>query len=488
MAAPNVEFVLPALSELLPLYDKVDHCVDDLVKSKGDIYLPRPNPEDTSYENTLRYESYQTRAVFYNVTARTLNGLVGQIYANAPEVELPGVLKNLEKDANGKGVGIVQSSKAAVDFAFRHGRLGLYIDYPKLEKPATRKQLDDGEVKPSISVYASANIINWRPMRRLGKWVYSLIVLKENYEVESDDGFEVKTETQYRVLRLVNDIYIVEIWRKDTGIWDKTISVPVGADGQPFNEIPFTFVGAVNNDPAPDQPPLYSLAELNIAHYRNSADHEESCFIVGQPLIVTTGLTEEWLDKVLGGKIRAGSRGGLPLGVGADAKVLQVAPNVMPMEAMLHKEKQMVAIGAKLVEDREVQQTATEATINNAAETSILATIANNVSAGYQFALEWAAKFVGVTGAPKFQLNTEFAITKLSPQERTALIAEWQAGAISWTELREKLHGGGIATQDDAKALAEIEAANAKKADEAADAAKKLADAVPQPVKPVTKK
>lgn len=478
---PNVEFVLPALTQLLPLYEVVDDCVDDLVKGLGTKYLPMPNPDDKSPDNLARFESYNKRAVFYNVTGRTLNGLTGQIYSNEPEVELPGVLDKIKDDSNGKGVSLVQSSKAASDYVLRHGRCGLYIDYPKIDRPATKLELDQGLIKPSISVYAAKNIINWRLKKRQGKWIYSLIVLVESYDVDVD-GFEVQQERQYRVLTLINDIYTVQVWRNITGVWQHEDSIPVDSDGKFFNEIPFTFIGAVNNDPEPDQPPLYPLAVLNISHYCNSADYEESCFLVGQPLYVVTGITQEWLTDVLKGKILSGSRGGLPLPVNANAEILQPAPNIMPFENMQHKEKQMVAIGAKLIEDKSVQQTATEATIHNAAETSILATIANNVSAAFKFACEWAGRFVGVTSGIAFKLNTDFAINKLTPQERTALMQEWQANAITFSEYRQKLKSAGIATLDDEEAQKELDQQEQKKQDNAASAAKKLAEAVPQPL------
>ena len=56
--------------------------------------------------------------------------------------------------------------------------------------------------------------------------------------------------------------------------------------------IPFIFCGALNNSPDVDKSPVYDIAEVNIAHYRNSADYEESCFIAGQATPVLTGLTQ----------------------------------------------------------------------------------------------------------------------------------------------------------------------------------------------------
>ena len=59
--------------------------------------------------------------------------------------------------------------------------------------------------------------------------------------------------------------------------------IPTSAQGQPLTRIPFQFIGWENNDETPDLPPLYDLSIINLAHYRNSADYEEACYITGNP-------------------------------------------------------------------------------------------------------------------------------------------------------------------------------------------------------------
>jgi len=56
-----------------------------------------------------------------------------------------------------------------------------------------------------------------------------------------------------------------------------------------------------------------------------------------------------------------------------------------------------------------------------------------------------------------FKLSTDFAIAKMSPEERKALLAEWQGGILSFSETREQFRQSGIATLDDKQAKAEIE-------------------------------
>ncbi|QDP56576.1 MAG: putative portal protein [Prokaryotic dsDNA virus sp.] len=471
---PNVAFVRKDLKALLPLYQLIRDCIDGEVKVKAAKakYLPQPNAEDESEENLARFKAYIERAVFYNVTARTLKGFVGQVFLRDPVVEVPTLLQIVNEDANGGGVSLTQSSKKAVAYVLSHGRAGLFVDYPATEGVASRAQLEAGDIRPTVNLYAPWRVLNWRTTKRGAREILSLVVLSETY-IQSDDGFEMKEAEQFRVLRLGKsqdnvqdnidegvDVYTVEVWRKEGGNFGISESYqPRDSSGALLKEIPFTFIGSENNDVEIDNPPLYDLASLNIAHYRNSADYEESCFIVGQPTPYFAGLTEEWVKNVMGGTVTLGSRGAVPLPEGGSAGLLQAASNTMPKEAMEHKERQMVALGAKLVEQTTVQRTATEADLEATSENSTLTSSAKNVSAAYQWGLEWCAIFVGVPeNGIKFELNTEFDIANMTPQERAQVISEWQSGAISFTEMRENLRKAGVAKLDDKKAKEEIDA------------------------------
>jgi hypothetical protein len=121
------------------------------------------------------------------------------------------------------------------------------------------------------------------------------------------------------------------------------------------------------------------------------------------------------------------------------------------------KERQMVALGARLVEQKEVQRTATEAELEAASEGSSLASATKNVSAAFEWALKWAARLVGQPDSGvKFELNTDFDIARMSPEEQAKLIDSWMKGAITFEEMRAPLKKAGIATEDDATAKAKI--------------------------------
>lgn len=464
---------------MLPRYLVVRDCVEQNVKDKGQLYLPMPSLEDTQENNNARYAAYLLRALFYAVTSRTLLGMVGQVYARAAQVKLPALLRSLETDVSGSGLSLLQLSVDTMYDVMSCGRAGIYVDYPALEGAATVADIVNGRVSPTLTTYVPEAIINWRTKKRGSKTVLSLVVLKESVDVEGD--FNVDKQVQYRELRLVDDVYTVRVWQEATSgsialaqrvapaaqaLIGGEVTVPRDSKGQPFNEIPFTFVGSMNNDSTIDEAPLYDLAQVNIAHYRNSADFEEACFIVGQPTPWFSGLTAEWVEDVLKGKVLLGSRAAVLLPENSQAGLLQVSPNTMPEAAMKHKEAQMVALGAKLIENRSVRRTLGEVEQSNAAETSILAACANNVSAAYTWALQRACAFVGADPTEcLFALNTDFAKSPMPAEDRMQLVADMQAGVLTYTEVRNQLRRVGIATEDDAAALIEIDARQKKKAE-----------------------
>jgi hypothetical protein len=461
---PNVQFQRAEVTAAATKWNLIADCLagqdaikaHDLALLEGDDdtrYLPKPNPDDLTERNVTRYEQYIQRAVWYNVTARTHSGLVGQVFQREPVLELPPLLETLRTDCDGAGVGLLSQAKRALGNVLAYGRSGLLTDYPKTDKPATKAELDAGKIRPTVILYDPWSIINWKTVVVGAKRVLALVVLAESHATDKD-AFEETVEDQWRVLSLdENGLYRVGLWRKggesNASVVEAEAFVPLDARGAPLREIPFQFLGAVNNDVEVDEPPIYDLATLNLAHYRNSADYEESCYIVGQPTPVITGLTQAWKDKNFKNGIAFGSRGGIALPEGGDAKLLQAAPNTMPREAMEAKERQMVALGAKLVEQRQVQRTATEAKQEYATEISVIGACAQNVSQAYERALAWAGAFVGTEEPSVLTLSSGFDLDTMTPEEVTAVVAAWQGDAISTTEMRDKLKAGGVATQDD---------------------------------------
>lgn len=478
---PNVAHQAIAYQAMYPLWQKVRDCVagTEVVKAKGEKYLPAPvtNDGDDPKKVKDRYNAYRTRALFYNATARTLRGMVGEVMRQDPVADLPEPLVELLPNLDGYGRSDIQLAKEALSYALQFGRGGLLVDFPNREVKAedgtvsratvTKADEASGEARPRMLIYPPDSIVNWR-LRSYGALsLLCLVVIKED-NLEADDGFEEVFNEQYRVLRLTTDRrYSVEIWRQPNKGSSFQLAegpyFPV-ADGKPFNEIPFTFFGSEDNGDKPNLPPLADLADVNLAHYRNSAEYEDSVAIVGQPTLFICGMTKEWAQDVLKGKVRFGSRSVVPLEAGSTVEMVQAEPNMIAKEAMTDKIDLMKSLGAQLVNEKTAQKTATEANQDGAAGTSVLGTCSCNTGDAMTRGFKWMAMFMGLdpnvggkaeegeeTRTLTYELNKDFDISRMTPEEQGAIIASWQAEIIDFEEARFAFKRGKIAWKPDAE-------------------------------------
>ncbi len=435
-----------------------------VVKAKKEAYLPKPNPNDTTDANARRYSQYIDRAVFYNATGRTLQGLVGAVFRKWPTLTVPAILNYAGDDIDGAGVSIYQQSQSTLANVLKKGRHALLADYPNVEAPASKAQQDAGLIRASIVGIDAEQVINWRTEKVGGVQRLSLVVICESAEQVTEDGFGSQSIPQYRVLKLVEGVYTVELWRHLAGNWQVVeVYQPRTGKGQYWNVIPLIFIGAQNNDTEIDESPLYDLARLNMAHYRNSADYEDSAFFVGQAQPWISGLTEEWRTHLEESGIYIGSRTPILLPEGGAFGFAQVNPNTLVKEAMDQKERQMVALGARLVERGQAVKTATEAQAENEAQHSALSLVANNVSEAYTTALGWMAQFMNASEKVEYTLNQDFIEQTLDAQMLTALITAWQSGRMPSSDLWMQFRKFGIIDpeKDDEGIKAELESEDA---------------------------
>lgn len=443
----DVTFARGEYTNELPVWRLVADVCDGerSVKAGAEKYLPEPNPKDESTDNQDRFKQYIARAVFYNATGRTLQGLIGAVYRRAAEEDIPAVLEYVKEDIDGVGVSVYQQSQRVLSDVLKRGRSALLVDYPNVEKPTSKAAQDAGLVRASVVVLNADQIINWRTEKIGGTYRLSLVVIKESIEEITSDGFGSAWVDQYRVLLLQDGRYTVQIWQKPSSDWVMTEAYqPTDGAGKYWDEIPFTFVGSVNNDSEIDPSPLYDLAVLNVAHYRNSADYEDSAFIVGQAQPWLSGLNEEWRDHLEASGLYIGSRNPILLPEGGSFGIAQAQPNTIVKEAMDQKERQMVALGARLVEKGQAVKTATEAQSDSEAEHSVLSLVTSNVSSAYTKALGWMALFMASNDDVLFKLNQEFTELQLNAQMLTALVGAWQSGKLPSSDLWGQLRKFGV--------------------------------------------
>lgn len=419
----------------------------DLISYLRNVGLNEP---DKTY-GEARQAEYEQGAICYNFTKRTLSGMVGSVMRKDPEQIIPRELEYLLTNCDGSGVGLWQHAQDTLMEIDSIGRGGLLVDAPETGA-ATAAEQNEGLLNPVIAFYTAENIINWR-MKRFGSVNrVVMIVLREVWEYfESDDEFVVKYGEQYRVLDIdENGNYRQRLYKfkAEGGDAEPVETIYPELGDQLKGKIPFTFIGASNNDATVDDAPLLPLAELNIGHFRNSADNEESSFVVGQPtLFISPGETMslQLFEAANPNGVKMGSRTGHNIGAGGTAQLVQADPNNLAKQNMLDKEQQAIQIGAQLITPTQ-QITAESARLQRGADTSVMATIARNVSQAYTDALKWVAAMMGLREGTEieFKLNMEFFLNEMTAQDRAAWMADINAGLLPATAYYAALRKAGV--------------------------------------------
>lgn len=442
----------PDYAKYLPIWTQTRDAVRGSVaiKEKKHQYLPVPDNDsgdERKGTETTRYRQYMKRALFTNFTGRTKNALVGAAFRKEPIIELPDDLEYLEKDATGDGLSLTQLAKDELSNLMETGRSVLLVDYPQTDENVTVEDVRRMNLRASIIPYTCEQVINWKTDVVEGVRKLTSIVIAENY-LEELDEFDHTKKTQYRVLRLRTDGYTQQIYRDDEPFTDEFY--PKRADGTNWPEIPIMFIGSKNNDSTIDDAPLSDIAEVNLAHFRNSADYEESCFLVGQPtLFITHSLSLEQFKQYNPQGIKLGSRAGHVLGETGSATLLQANENQLVMRAMQAKEEQMVAIGARIITDRADRETAEAARIRFASENSVLGDVVGNLSDGIMKCIEWIGQFMGVdTDNARFLINREFYDRSLDPQMIMSMVTLLDRDIIAEQDIFDRLKSGGIVSPE----------------------------------------
>lgn len=400
------------------------------VKYRRELYLPKPAPNDKSPENEHRYNSYLHRAMFYGATGQTLNGLIGAAFRIDPNFKAD-LIDYVEEDIDGSGVSIFQQAQSVLAQLLKKGRCGLLVDYPKTDTAVSILDQQTQAIRPNITLYDAIDIINWQVERFGSRYLTTMIVLKEKFSEQSEGSQFITDEIdQYRVLKLVNGVYTVEIHRD--GIITETRE-PLDASGKTWEFIPFQILGSEANTWNINPIPLEPLARVNLAHYRNSADHEDSVFLCGQPQAYMTGLSEEWRDDLDKRGVYIGSRVLLPLPVGGTFGFAQAAPNTLTREALADKEEQMKALGALLmVVGKAAAKTATQSNNEQAVQHSVLTLCVANLNEAYMTCIGWMLRFITSTPPTDyiFEVKQNFVQAAPDAQMLTALQGMNQAGII----------------------------------------------------------
>ena len=449
----------PAYRLELQQWELVEDCTKGQaqVKRRRELYLPKPNPTDESVENAQRYEQYLARAIFYNTLFRTLSGFVGVAFRKPPQEEIPAAIEYITDNADGSGVSLNQQAQWTLSEVLKKGRAGLLVDYPRTEGGTTRADVARG-IRATIQTYTAESVIDWNEEEtETGCRLNYVKIAEIDESVDVETGAR-ETKTAFTMLRLIDGVYSIERTSETGAVMGERVE-PRQANGQTFDFIPFVFCGSEDNTPDIDQAILYDLAAINIGHYRNSADNEESSYIAGQPtLAVTSSISAAEFQEHNPNGVLIGARRGHFLGESGALTMVQADPNSLPRELMKDKEAQMVALGAQLISS-DTGDTAFATGVKLATNTSALALVVGNVSDAYVQCLNWAMLFMSgePTSEITYAINRDFFPPDMDPQTITAWVSGIQGGILPQTAFNDLLRSADLTALTDDEIRAEVE-------------------------------
>lgn len=446
-------------SDYLKMVVKWQRCTDvasgqDAIHNAGVMYLP-----ELTNQSKVEYQRYIDRATFYNATWRTIVGLQGMLFRKPPTVIVPNDLTPMLENIDLSGTPLHIFALEACEECLKTGRLGIFIDFPEVD--TTNTTLADAlsaNVRPFMKMYGAMSIINWKTQTIGNKTALSMLVLEENI-AQPVDEFEDKAITQWRVLEVigladdngvVKPVYRVRVFQKNEKDEDVVIStVFPKVNGEFLDYIPFQFISVDDTSWDIDEPPLIDLVNLNIAHYRVSADYEHGCHFTGLPTAVISGYSPEKEGETF--YVGSMSAWVFPNSQASATYLEFKGEGLKSLENNLNKkETQMAILGARMLEvqNRSVES-ANTASIHRSGEQSMLSSVAQAISIGMELAMKMFAQFAGsATDEIKYSLNRDFFPAPMDSLMLTALVAAWQNHAYDYETLFANLQRGEVIALD----------------------------------------
>jgi hypothetical protein len=394
-----------------------------------------------------RAEQYRQRAYYMPAFPRTVEFLQGLVFLRAPIFEAPAAqveaLKPFRRDATGAGLDLEGLASQIVSEVLRVGRVAALVDFPAAPEGLTVAQAEALGLRARVNLYHTENILG-AVYGQIGGVRRLLEVRLWESRVERDAEYNETIVQMVRVCTLSEGIYRQFVWARLPRGWVLESEVVPLRNGQPLRYIPITFFRAQDNDSTPCRGPLADLADVNVSHL-NSATLSEWGEMwtanatpwasgIAPPPTDADGYPQKGYEIRLGGSeiiilSEQGQMGFLEFkGAGLD----RIA------ETLARKEKNMAALGTRLLADDPRQAVAAEtARIQRAGENSTLGGISRAVSRGLTAVIQEVALWLGLPNpqAIRFTLNDNFTPSGIGSDELNALVGAYQKGAISSREL-----------------------------------------------------
>ncbi len=457
----NINQPTSAIASAYPRWAKNRAFVDgeEAVKALGTGYLPRANPDDSHEE----YEAFRDRTRFLPAAAKIAQGLSGLIFRkkaqlNSTSARIQVLSLLITPD--------LQSLDDLAEWVVRETLItnftGLLIDHPDragFSDLSAANEISRG-YRPRIAGYCGETILEVTPG-----------IVNEARQIVRVRLLENEGNT-VRELMLNDGIYQVRLHTKnDDGVWTAgEIKTPT-RNNAVLNEIPFVLV-STSDKVVPTPALLQHAVDLNLQHYRIQGLLTSVLYFLSAPIPVVTGLKpaqdKDGNDVPIKLNVAPGAAWVFPE-EGTKAEYLEFSgagASVITDELRIIKDELSTLGHSIMTPEKPAPEAPETQMLRRAAENATLAGFTRTISRKLERALKQFALWADPAAAASlaYSLNTDFLPQQMTPQEMTALMGMWQAGAITHETLLFALRDGEIVSP----ALdieAEIERTRAETAD-----------------------
>ncbi|USM11597.1 portal protein [Citromicrobium phage vB_CbaS-RXM] len=416
------------------------------IKAHAERYLPRNSGLDDD-----QYKAFLERAVFFNMTYRTVTGLTGSIFRRAPRLLNAGPkLTKLSKRISKDGLSLELLAKVVAQEQLSVGRAGLLLD--------KAPEVPGRNADPYLALYTTENILDWTETEIDGRTEYDMILLREFYvdrrpsvvegsgksakQVPNRSYGELFTRLRKLILEYNPDTlkweYRQLVFEKDHEDADMagdptSVSTPK-IYGKPFERIPFEFFNATTPLAPVEKPPVLDILTINLSHYRSYADLEQGRFFTSSPIYYVDGAEEDdefHIGPSMVWVVDKGSKPGLLEFNGHGLKSLE--------GALTSKENQAAALGGRLIGDSaSAGQSDNQIKLKDRNEQSLLLNVTTVQNENFTKLLRLIAEWLNEPFEDiEFRVNQDFLLNNFAAREFRAIHLMWKEGLLPLEVLYE---------------------------------------------------
>ncbi len=353
-------------------------------------YIPQfPAESDKSYEFRIKTLTH------FNLCKKTRDVMTGLVFKSEIELgdDVNAQLVPLTENIDNSGTHLDVFARKVMEERFA-GYAVILADAPSTNVTTLEEQ-NALNLRPFLKLYKADSVWNWdweiNPVNKSKQ--LTLLVLREVSSQRLPTSFVTSEVVRFRVFRLINGVVTWELWREEKDAQGK---VNYSLENQPmvlagFDQIPVAIVGKLG-----ECPPLLDIALKNIEHTQTYSDYKSILHKTCVPQFYITGMEA---DEAKGAVVSAQTMWtvGDPSAKVGYAEV--AGSSIEKVRQSLQDIREEIALmGLALLSDKTTTAdlTATEALLDNVAETAELRVWARELQDALELSFGHLAVYLGL--------------------------------------------------------------------------------------------